>query len=130
MEGQQNMKLKHIGQSLVIILSVTMMTIQNITKLAPDALVLKDPETKEPIFRLSAGSEASLNKNGAKVNDEDTDGFARMTIMLPVGATEDYIKENYGFALEKLDRLSKQVLEAEAGVNKTMATVFKDMEVG
>lgn len=123
------MKLKHIGQAFIIILAITMATIANVTKLAPDAMTLKDPETKEPIFRLSKGPEASLNGNGAKVNDTDPEGFARLTLTLPVGASEDYIKETYGFALEKLDRLCKQVADAEVKVNQTMATVFRDMEV-
>lgn len=129
------MKLKTIGQAFIIVLAVSMAAVQEVARFKKDALILKDTETKEPIFRISADKsrDNSLTAVGANFPVTNSEGFPQLTLMLPANVCPEqrvqYVKDNYGFALDHIGNLEVQIQQAYEEVTTKLGAVVAEMEV-
>lgn len=125
-------KLSIVGQAFVISTDIKLSDLDKAQKFAPKALVLRD-EDKEPLFAVSKGKTASLNAVGATFATKDPDGNAQITLPIPTevcpDSREKWAKDNYGLALDMLDKTLSQVAAGLATVDGTIGRVFAEMEV-
>lgn len=127
------------GEAFVVTSSKTLEEIQSVEKYAPKALSLfeKDEDTgcRVEVFRVAtaAKGKGGLNEFGAVFATEarDGSGCACATILLPDGVSDakQFVKDNYGAAIVKLEQVEQQIGEALAKVAEDMAALEEKITI-
>lgn len=105
---------KIFGDSAVITSSIKLADLKNITKYAPNSLILKGGEDgKEEIFMVAVGKSGtgSINEFGASFapSTRNADGYATITMMIPaaVDKAKEWMVEDFGGALMNLKKVEE-----------------------
>lgn len=102
-----------LGEAAIFKSSFTLEEIKIIRKYRPSALILRDEETKEELFRIdiAPSGAGSIGKYGVSFSpNPDPDGRACVTVTLPEnhGDVKDYLMETYGEAILRMQKLEIQ----------------------
>lgn len=105
-------KIKVTGSAMVLTSDVKLEDIKKLEKFSPESLKIID-ENENEVFKIGTGLNG-FNKYGATFNEANADGKAVATVLLPEGIENKakYVKDNYGYALLKLNTLEEFIAEA------------------
>lgn len=122
------MKIRVLADRAVIVSEVAFADMEKIAKYEPDALKIKDKEGNET-FVVMVGKKDSVAACGVCFIEEGDKAIAR--IDLPIGEEKkaDYVAENYGIIMGKVNTLEDQMKTALAGVDATIAQIKAGIEV-
>jgi len=106
-------KLKLIGTAAVITSNIKAEVLSQLSKFKPKALQLVDSD-KNIVFAVGGGPIATASKKGITFNSTNTEGFATATFDVGNGIVdkEAYAKDNFGYAMLKLNELEVQIVGA------------------
>ena len=124
--------IKVLGQTAVVISDFTREELQEIGKYRPDALVLVDEKTKEPVFGVSVSTGAGrINKVGATYGSgKDANGKVIITLDIPDGKdAKEYIEETVGVSILTLRKIEAGLSAKLAEIAAEKAEVLGTIEV-
>lgn len=109
-------KITVAGNAVVITSGVKLEDIKLVAKYRPDALTLKDEETKEEIFVVGVTGEKSsgtINQYGASVSGStnNADGFATITVLVEnvKGDIKEFVADTIGGAFTKFNAVEEKL---------------------
>ncbi len=128
------MKIKVTGQAMTITAGVKLAAIKDLKQDFGYALTISDENTGEHLYGIAAGSEGSINANGAVFNAADADGYAQMTVKFPsviaADKREAYVRKNYGQGIALLktheETIVKQMGDVVTSIDEAMDAVEVD----
>lgn len=116
------MKLTITGDAYALTSTIKVVDIDLLKKYNPDALTVKDKESKQPVFGVSYSegrpNVASFGATfGGKTRDEN--GYATITGAIPAefnseDAAKNFVAEKFGSVVDYLEQLEKSIPD-EAG---------------
>ena len=124
-----------LGDAFVLTAGFKYETVKNLIKYGKEnALTLVDPETKDPYFRVSVGTEAEASKYGVVFTGANKQGFAECTGSFPsIGMSEEkkaaYLRDYYALVLANLNEVQAQVETAAKELDKIMELVDSSIEI-
>ena len=124
--------IKVLGCTAVVASDYTPDELAEIAKYRPEAMMLKDPETKEVTFGVCQGKgDGSINKNGAEFGEGKTaDGKAIITLRIPTDAEpKEYIEKKVGVAILNLQKVEEGWGRALAAIAEEKAKVLGTIEI-
>ena len=128
-------KITITGDAVVITSAVKAEDIKKVAKYQPQALALKDEESKEEIFKVCfrEGSN-NIGKYGAEFGgvSRDGQGFACITLALNIPADADakeLIADEFGNALLNLNKVEAQLPQAIQAIDAQKAQVLGNITV-
>lgn len=125
------MQIKVTGRAVVVRFIEAAM-IKLVSKYNPQALILKDEETKEPIFGVECtkGS-GSISAHGVSFNDTAPDGSAQVTFLVPndVKDIKAWVKDNFTTAFARLEAIAPQIVTAATAAAGTEARIMEAITV-
>lgn len=124
-------KIKTLGTAAFLQSDVTEEQFKRLKAFKPEALVLKDEETKKDIFSIDTTQDKGSISDYGVIFSEVKDGKLALTIQDACLKPDkkEYIKENYGQALGKLNALEKQIAKEYAKVEKDLTAIEANIEV-
>lgn len=127
-------KVKIVGKAVVVTSAIKMEDLRKIKKYAPDALILKDEASGNPVFGIGTGGMGVLNSKGAEFNgvSHDGQGLATITMTLDIGEQEDakeVVTEILGVPLMKLNELEGKLPAVISGLNEQAAKIAASITV-
>ena len=119
---------KVVGDAMVITSALTLEDYKMLERYRKSALVLMGGEDKkEQIYRASTGEEGSLDKYGVIFNGEtrDDDKLATATVLIDKidGDVKEYVANEFGERIMKLNQLEKTLPEVIEEIKKERETV-------
>lgn len=119
---------KVVGDALVITSALTLEDYKMLERYRKSALVLMGGEDKkEQIYRASTGEEGSFDKYGVIFNGEtrDDDKLATATVLIDKidGDVKEYVVNEFGERIMKLNQLEKTLPEVIEEIKKERETV-------
>lgn len=126
-ETKKNNRTIIAGNAIIINSRLSLNDIEILEKFANEALCIKDEEKDEEIFRVSTGNYAEVSKFGIIFAEENKDGKAQITELLPENLTnkKEYVKENYVKTVAYLIAIEDQAIKALDQV-KTLLKTFEN----
>ena len=129
-------KIKAVDQAVVITSSLTNEQIARAEKYFPEALEVKEKDENgksRPVFCVASG-EACVTTRGIQFPSTTATKkeFASVTVQIPKFSKEkrvEYVKDNFGPVLVKLNVVEKQYADRENAFNKEYANLDKDIEI-
>ena len=123
---------KITGNAVVLTSALKLATIKKLEKYNPDSLCLckQVGEDTEEIFRISTGASSSIQKFGIVFAEEDKDGYATATVLLPngiKGSKKDFVKENFYTVLLMLKDIEDASAIVCADLEKAFAKLDKEI---
>ena len=117
-------KMTIAGKALVLTSGVSTAILEKVKRYSPEALTLRDAETKEPVFGITSGKVGSISKNLIVYDDVTADGFARVTFVPEVKSlSKDWVKSEYGLMLFQLEQLEVNIKAAFDTVSEKITSV-------
>lgn len=123
--------IKVLGLTAVVVSDHTPEELKEIAKYRPEAMMLKDPETKEVTFGVCQGKgDGSINRVGAEFGEGTSDGKAIITLKIPVGTDpKEYIEEKVGVAILNLQKVERGWDAALEEIAQEKAAVLGTIEI-
>ena len=124
--------IKVLGCTAVVASDFTPDDLAEIAKYRPEAMRLKDAETKEVTFEVCQGSgDGSINCNGAEFGEGTTaDGKAIITLHIPAKEDpKDFIEANVGVAILNLKKVEAKWEQALTEIRAEKAQVLDTIEI-
>lgn len=131
-------KIKIVGDALVIESVLTLDGIKSLEKYNAKALSLRetDEDTGKKVesFRVATSDgKGSINRFGATFSSKsrDENGFATITMGIPDGVEDakEWVADNFGGAIAKLNQVEAAAPEALAAVAEARAQVMESITV-
>lgn len=132
------MNMKLVANTVVVTSAITAEEIALLSKYEPEALVIKDEETKETLFVVATakGTKGSLGIYGVEFNgktrdDEGLATFSEVIDNLPddIEKAKDAIVLKFGKGLKKLADAEPIIKDRAASVKTTIGQVADNIEV-
>lgn len=100
------------GNAVTLQSSVYMGEIELLKKYAPNKLKLKSEDGKEDLLAFDVGTEAVISKYGICFTNEDADGFAILTKLIPTNCVDknDYIVDMLLPIMDNCTNLENQIM--------------------
>ena len=124
--------IKVLGQTAVVESGFEPGEIREVSKYRPEALLLKNAETKDVEFAVAMGSgKGKINKIGAEFGSgKNAEGKAIITIDLPDGVdAKEYIEEKVGVAILNLQKVEDGLRHALGEIADEKARVLGTIEI-
>ena len=130
-------KIKIVGDVYVVESTATLEDIITLEKYNPKALCLQeinDDDKKQTVFRVGSGCEEGvINQYGATFasSSHDERSVATITKKIPswVEDAKEYVAEEVGVAIVKLNKVEEQFAAALSEVEAQKATVLENIEL-
>lgn len=103
-----------------------------IARFRPEELVKRDPETKDPIFRIGVGKSGSIAPYGITFAEETNDGKAAVRMEVRGETTEDkkrFVAENLGGPLKELKEMEERLVGVAGLIEAELAEIESDITV-
>ena len=125
-------KIKILGTAAVLVSDVKTSTLETLKKYKPAALKLIDPETRDESFAVTTGKTSSISKHGVCFTNTNEDGYAEVTIELPVAIENNekkqYVADNYGYTLLNLNSIERQITKAMSKTEHEFVAINDSIE--
>ena len=124
--------IKVLGCTAVVASDFTPADLAEIEKYRPEAMKLKDAETKEVTFQVCQGrGDGSINCNGAEFGEGKTaDGKAIITLHIPADKdAKEYIEAKVGVAILNLKKVEAKWERALSEIRAEKAQVLDTIEI-
>ena len=103
------------GNSYVITSAISMEDLKKVKKYRPSALLITDPDTSEPLFKVDIGqnsiSEFGIGFGGVS-NDDKKSATATLPIPADVEDAKEYVLDKAGLAIANLNKVEKNIASA------------------
>ena len=120
------------GNSYVITSEISMADYKTVDKYQPSALSLKDPETKETLFKIGIGSN-SLSDYGISFGGVSNDDEKLATATLPIPAdvenAKDYVLDKAGLAIANLSKVEASIAEALSEIRAKRDAIAANIKI-
>lgn len=129
LKTEQHYKVKIAGNAVILSTDIKLEDLNKLNKRYPEALCLYQMEQDEIIelFRvLPTNTTSNISKYGIVFAEQDTNGNARATILLPenVENKKEYLKEEFGMALIYLNKILIKAKDYAQELNE----MFKELD--
>ena len=114
-------QIKILGASAVLTSTLKAEGLKKLAELNAGALEIKDAESKEVIFKVGFGANSNVSAYGVTFNGENSEGFAQITLALPVEmnaeAKQAFVAKNYAKPVAMLNSVEDGIqAEIDAAV--------------
>ena len=126
--------LKTVGLAVVITSALGCADIEKAKRFAADSTKLLN-EKREPLFALSVGNSTALSKNGVQFSDDNAEGKAQLTIMVPefTGISNEekaeFIKWELAPILANINKVEAQILAETAAIDATLTETMASVVI-
>lgn len=103
-----------------------------IARFRPEELVKRDPETKDPIFRIGVVENGRITPYGIAFDEETNDGKAAVRMEVRGETTEDkkrFIAESFGGPLKELKEMEERLVGVAGLIEAELAEIESDITV-
>jgi hypothetical protein len=125
-------KITIAGNSFVITSAISMEDMETVKKYRSSALILKDEETKETVFKVGIGSN-SINDFGVSFGGVSNDDKKLATATLPIPSdvkdAKTYVLDKSGVAIANLIRIEDGITVALEEIRTERAAVSENITV-
>jgi len=122
-------KITIVGDSFTVTSALALKDIKKIQKYRPELLSLYDKDQNELYQMRHEADTSSFKPFGVVFPSEDSEGFATVTLPIPLGTQDKkrYVSDNYAYALINLnlleDMLKEDLVELDEQINKVEASI-------
>ena len=126
--------LKTVGLAVVITSALGCADIEKAKRFAADSTKLLN-EKKEPIFAVTVGESIALSKNGVQFSDDNAEGKAQLTVMVPefTGISNEekaeLIKWEFAPILANINKVEAQILAETAAIDATLTETMASVVI-
>lgn len=128
------LKTKILGSNAVITTPILFEDLLKVAKIKPEALSIKNEKGAET-YKIAVKQEgvSDLGKYGATFASKDAEGFAQLNIKLDEHLELEerlhFIKENYGYAIMKLNTALEEIEANIAVVKEELNQISENIEI-
>ena len=120
------------GNSFVITSAVKMADLETAKKYRPESLSLKNPETKETMFKVGIGAN-NINEYGISFGgtSNDDDKLATATLCIPDGVenAKEYVLDKAGTVIANLEKVEAAIVEALEEIRTERAAIAENINI-
>lgn len=126
------MKIKVLGTSFTLVSAIKCADLKKLEKYLPEDLILKDPETKEELFKVGTKS-GNFTPYGVGFNAKNEEGFAQLTVPIPAdipaAKRSEFIASSCGETLIRLKQIEAQIALAVTALDLHLTSVAAKIDV-
>ena len=123
------MKISTAGNAVILESEVSMEAMRIVKKYAPSKLKLKSEDGKEDLFVFTTGKEASITKFGICFTNENEEGKAILTMLIPTECKDkkEYIAELLMPIKELYTKLEEQIADEAEKIIAAKESLMKEI---
>lgn len=125
------MKIKIVGDAMVVVSEAKLQDIKTLEKYAPEALSLTNKDGERYFTIATTDGNGSVSKYGVAFSGKTTEGNATITMCIPSNVEDKhkYAVDKIGMAVMAVNEVEEQIKNAIGSVNDKLALVDSAIEV-